>query len=180
MPRPASSTSVRSPRSVSSFAAQPPLIPLPTTIASYVVDWGIARTHLTRRRRPGCWRAGASERNAAVEAAGDDRGRVDRRGDRLCGEEAEDDRFLELGIRGFGRARLSRLAVPRGEGTGAARRRAAPASPPPPPPRPRLPGPPPPGGEYTAGPALMALRDRLPAPRAAPPVERVEAAQQVV
>src|ERR1041384_5900404 len=111
MSRPASSTRVRSPPSVSSFAPHPPPLPLPTTIASYVVDWGIARTHLTRRRRPGCWRAGASERNAAVEAAGDDRGRVDRRGDRLCGEEAEDDRFLELGIRGFVPTRLSRAPV---------------------------------------------------------------------
>src|ERR1039458_2231186 len=32
---PASSTSVRRPRSVSSFAAQPPLMPEPTTMASY-------------------------------------------------------------------------------------------------------------------------------------------------
>src|SRR6478735_1336707 len=35
MGRPASSTSVRSPSSVSSFAAHPPVIPDPTTIASY-------------------------------------------------------------------------------------------------------------------------------------------------
>src|SRR6266700_7524169 len=34
--RPASSTMVRSPFSVSSFAAQPPEIPEPTTMASYV------------------------------------------------------------------------------------------------------------------------------------------------
>src|ERR1041384_4627082 len=114
MSRPASSTSVRSPRSVSSFAAQPPLIPLPTTIASYVVDWGIARTHLTRRRRPGCWGAGASERNAAVAAAG--------RGVGWCVGNAEAVRFLEFASRGFTRPRLSRLAVHRGEDTGAAGR----------------------------------------------------------
>src|SRR5687767_13670559 len=35
MSRPASRTSVRSPRSLSSFAAHPPVIPEPTTMASY-------------------------------------------------------------------------------------------------------------------------------------------------
>src|SRR5918995_278597 len=74
MAGPASRTRVRRPRSQSSFAAQPPLMPEPTTMASY---------------------SRASERNAAIEPARDHRVAGDLLHHALGSEVAVDGELLQ-------------------------------------------------------------------------------------
>src|SRR5579859_999502 len=84
---PASRSNVLRPRSVSSFAAQPPEIPEPTTMASYSEDAALGV-------------------GTAVVPAGND-GRVDeplRHG--LGSEVREHHQLLERGVAGFGSDRL--------------------------------------------------------------------------
>src|ERR1019366_7304087 len=92
---PASRTIVFSPRSVSSFAAQPPLIPEPTTIASNFVVSAMGPSGRRLHRR------------VAVEASGHDHGLQDFLLHALAREVPVDHETLESRPR----ARLGRLLV---------------------------------------------------------------------